>query len=351
MSKQAINCVMSKLATGGDGSYTVGKPLACKSLGVCPIHVSVDSKVEYLIYEEALEKKTVTVNELDQGGSVPELRLENKGDDQVLIIDGEQLVGAKQNRVMNTTMLIDAHSKIVIPVSCVEQGRWQYEGSRRMSSSPSNLYAGTRAMKSRQVALNLQADRRYDADQGAIWDDISSRLHDGNVQSPTSAMDDHFSSRMGTLDEYYQHLDLDRFEGDRSTLAGAVFTLSGKILGMDVFDRASTFEKQWRKLLNSYAIEALTSDGEGYVDTDDVREFLQSLGGSKMEVFDPPGLGDDVRITGENSVGSALVVDGTVLHLYAFKVEDWESRGREGESRQTTRMSDYSDRVRRQRRG
>ncbi len=71
MSKQAINCVMSKLATGGDGSYTVGKPLACKSLGVCPIHVSVDSKVEYLIYEEALEKKTVTVNELDQGGSGP----------------------------------------------------------------------------------------------------------------------------------------------------------------------------------------------------------------------------------------------------------------------------------------
>jgi len=350
MNEQAINCVTGKLATGDDGSYSVGKPLAYKALGVCPIHVSVDSKVEYLTYEEALKNKTVTIIELDQGGSVPELRLENKGGEQVLIIDGEQLVGAKQNRVMNTTILIGAHSKIVIPVSCVEQGRWHYESSRRMSSSPSNLYAGTRAMKSRQVALNLQANRRYEADQGAIWHDISSRLQREEVNSPTSAMDDHFSSRMDTLDEYYQYLVLDRFEGDRSTLAGAVFTLSGKILGMDVFDRASTFEKQWRKLLNSYAIESFTSDGEGYVDTDDVQEFLQSVEGSKMEVFDPPGLGDDVRITGENSVGSALVVDETVLHFYAFKVENGESRRREGESSQTTRVSNYSDRVRRHRR-
>ena len=350
MNEQAIECVLSKLATGSDGSYTVGKPLAYKALGVCPMHISVDSDVEYLTYEEALERKTVTVIELDHGGSVPELRLENKGDEQVLVIDGEQLVGAKQNRVVNTTMLIAAHSKIVIPVSCVEQGRWHFEGSRRMSGSPVNLYAKTRAMKSRQVACNLQSNHRYEADQGEIWHDISSRLQRDEVNSSTSAMNDHFHLRMDTLDEYYQHLALDGFEGDRSTLAGAVFTLSGKILGMDVFDRASTFNKQWRKLLNSYAIEAMTSDGEGYVDSDDVRRFLQSVRGSQMEVFDPPGLGDDVRITGENSVGSALVVDETVLHLYAFEVENGESRGREGESRQTTRMSNYSDRVRRRRR-
>ena len=349
MNEQAIKCVTSRLATGGDGSFTVGKPLAYKALGVCPIHISVESDVEYLTYEESLERKTVTVSELDQGGNVPELRLENIGSEQILIIDGEQLVGAKQNRVMNTTMLIAAHSKVVIPVSCVEQGRWHYEGSRRMSSSPSNLYAGTRAMKSRQVARNLQSDRRYEADQGAIWDDISSRLHQESVNSPTSAMDDHFHHRMDTLDEYFKYLALDRFEGEGSTLAGAVFTLSGKILGMDVFDKASTLEKQWRKLLNSYAIEALTSDGEGYVDADDVRAFLQSTGGSEMQVFNPPGLGDDVRITGENAVGSALVIDGTILHLYAFNVENGDSREREGDSRQATRMSDYSDRVRRRR--
>jgi len=45
----------------------------------------------------------------------------------ILILDGEELVGAKQNRVVNTTLLIAAASSTVIPVSCVEQGRWDYD--------------------------------------------------------------------------------------------------------------------------------------------------------------------------------------------------------------------------------
>ena len=349
MNEKAIGCVKSRLAFNGNGSFTVGKPLACKALGVCPIHLSVESEVEYLTYEEALDRGTVTVSEIGESGSVPELLLENMGGEKVLIIDGEQLVGAKQNRVVNTTMLIAAGSKAVIPVSCVEQGRWHYEGARRMSSSPVNLYARTRAKKSRQVFSNLQAGHRYSADQGEIWHDISSRLDSDEVHSPTAAMDAHFARRMDTLDEYLVNLALDRFEGAGSTLVGAVFTLTGKIMGMDSFDKAATLGKQWRKLLNSYAIEALTSDGEGYVDADDVRQFLRKVGDSRMRLFDPPGLGDDVRITGENSVGSALVVDGTVLHLYAFNVEEEEGQGREGDLRHNTRLPNYSDRVRRHR--
>jgi hypothetical protein len=43
---------------------------------------------------------------------------------------GEELVGSKQNRIVNTTMLIQAKSTPVIPVSCVEQGRWNYRSPR-----------------------------------------------------------------------------------------------------------------------------------------------------------------------------------------------------------------------------
>lgn len=349
MNDKSISLVAERLKTGSELSFNPGKPMVYKALGVCPVHLSAKSGVEYVTYEEALDEGTVTVSEIGEAGSVPELRLENNGSQPVLIIDGEQLVGAKQNRVLNTTVLVDAHSKAVIPVSCVEQGRWHYETSRRMSGSPVNLYAGTRAMKSRQVYSSLQAGLSYDSDQGSIWNDISSRLHDGEVNSPTSAMNDHYAGRMDSLEEYHQNLALDNFDGAGKTFVGAVFTLSGEIMGMDVFDRASTLDKQWRKLLNSYAIEALSNDGEGMVDADDVHRFFGLLRDSRMHVFDPPGLGDDVRMADESAVGSALVVEDTVLHLYAFKVEDGGSRERENDSGQSTRMSSYSDRVRRRR--
>ena len=42
-------------------------------------------------------------------------------------------MGAKQNRVINVTVLVAAGVKFVLPVSCVEAGRWRYQ-SRHFES-------------------------------------------------------------------------------------------------------------------------------------------------------------------------------------------------------------------------
>jgi transposase len=46
----------------------------------------------------------VTVQEVSEGGSVPDLLVENSGDTRVLFLEGEELVGAKQNRILNTSV-------------------------------------------------------------------------------------------------------------------------------------------------------------------------------------------------------------------------------------------------------
>lgn len=165
-----------------------------------------------------MEKGTVTVSEVSENGSVPELLLENTGKEKVLVMDGEQLVGAKQNRILNTTVLIAASSKVVIPVSCVEQGRWHFTGERQMRDSIAPLYAKVRASKSRQVTYNLQSRRDYSSDQGAIWGDISSRLESEGISAPTHAMNDHYTSRMRELKAFQEDFSLGKFktggEGD-----------------------------------------------------------------------------------------------------------------------------------------
>ena len=60
--------------------------------------------------------------------------LDDTGQVQRMLFDGEELKGAKQNRILNTTILIAAGSSLDVPVSCTEQGRWSY-ASREFDES------------------------------------------------------------------------------------------------------------------------------------------------------------------------------------------------------------------------
>ena len=104
----------------------VGEPIRHEALAVFPLFSPPEGDVEYLLSDEAIAAGSVTVEEVSEGGSVPNLLVTNHGDSRVLFLEGEELRGAKQNRVLNTSVLVAAHSKTTIPVSCVEQGRWRY---------------------------------------------------------------------------------------------------------------------------------------------------------------------------------------------------------------------------------
>src|SRR5438105_6220871 len=91
----------------------------------------------YVTLDQALEQRTVTIDEVSEAGSVPELKVVNRGVLPVLLVDGEELVGAKQNRVLNLTILVAPGTTTVIPVSCVEAGRW----SRRSASFTHRAHA------------------------------------------------------------------------------------------------------------------------------------------------------------------------------------------------------------------
>ena len=105
----------------------VGQPLRYKSLSVFPLFAESNRNIDYLLADEAIGEKLLTVEEVSEAGSVPDLLVENKGNTRVLFIEGEELIGAKQNRILNTSILVAAKSKARIPVSCVEQGRWRYK--------------------------------------------------------------------------------------------------------------------------------------------------------------------------------------------------------------------------------
>lgn len=82
-----------------------GEPQRFNNMGVIPLLTPITHSPKYMTLKEALEKKLLTVTEVDLGGSVPELKVANKAEIPVLLLDGEELVGAKQNRVLRYVTL------------------------------------------------------------------------------------------------------------------------------------------------------------------------------------------------------------------------------------------------------
>ena len=119
-------------------SIEPGAPLVHGALTVVPLLTPSSKEVDWVTLEEAGDD--VVVTEASGGASVPTLEVSNAGDRPLLLLDGEELIGAKQNRVLNTTVLVAAHSTVTIRVSCVEAGRWAFR-TARFAAGGTSLYA------------------------------------------------------------------------------------------------------------------------------------------------------------------------------------------------------------------
>jgi hypothetical protein len=165
----------------------VGDPVRHEALSVFPLFAEPNGNVQYRLSDEALLDEQILVEEVSEGGSVPDLLVENKGDVRVLFLEGEELVGAKQNRILNTSVLVAAHSKIKIPVSCVEQGRWRYK-SRHFGSSGSHSPSKLRRALKASVSRSVKEKQGHRSDQSAIWEEVACLQSAHGVESGTVAM-------------------------------------------------------------------------------------------------------------------------------------------------------------------
>lgn len=268
---------------------------------------------------------------------MPELKVVNKSPRMVLILDGEELVGAKQNRIVNTTILIPGETVVVIPVSCVEQGRWTYASSS-FSSEKRMMSAGLRAMKSEQVRESLRTSGRHRSDQGALWCEISEKSTRRGAVSPSMAMSEIYEKDRPSLEEYVKHFHL------IGSQVGAVFMIGGKVAGMDSFGKPETFTSVFKKLVESYALDAIDwydPEREAKTRKGDVVAFLKDSLSAVPETRPAVGRGTDYRFSSEKVTGFALCLDEQVLHLSIFAKTNGMEHAAQG-----SRISRFSRRSR-----
>ena len=295
---------------------TLGEPVVFQGLTLFPVFGGDRPDPGYETLDMALEQEQARVVEVSDEGDVPELLFDNFGSQRVLLVDGDELIGAKQNRIINLTILVAAQSKIEIPVSCVEAGRWSYN-SHEFRSKGRSMYSRARATKAAHVSQRMAASGDRRADQSAVWDEVEGMACALEVSSSTDSMSDIYDDYEDDLADYQA-----AFKAQEGQV-GAVFAVDGKVQGLELFDSSTTFAHYLERLVSSYALGSLRSAAkEGEVTLSSVEGFIEGLKRSKTKQFDALGEGEDVRISGEALAGGALVAEGRLVHLAAFNLDD-----------------------------
>jgi hypothetical protein len=299
------------------------------NLAIVPLIGKKEKGPEYLTMAEALAAGFFEVSEISEGGSVPNLRVINKSKtENILLLDGEELKGAKQNRALNTTILVAASSEIIVPVSCTEQGRWRYgrhnsidgkeEGKpddyMKFTDSKKMMASKLRRKRTQSVSHSLKESSLYQSNQGEVWEEIAEMQKNLNVHSHTGAMSDSYDMYRKELDGYTSAFTL--YENQR----GCVIFLNGEIAGCELLSREKAYVQLHRRIIESYGIDALRNRK---VTTEFPRkkcalDFVKDLATWETNKFKSVGLGDDFRLERGYSNGAVLVVDDEVVHSVAF---------------------------------
>lgn len=295
-----------------------GEPIARDGLAVYPLVGLDDRPPDYLTLPKALASGLASVREVSEAGLVNALYLVNRASLPILVLDGDILVGAKQNRVVNVSMLAPALSDIRVPVSCVEQGRWSYQAGREFGASENSFKAASRARKAERVSINRQARGEADADQQSVWEDVRDSL------DRTGAADFAFTLDMECA---YASCD-DALRGlagafrPQANQCGAVFASEDRLLGIDAFDSPRTFADVLPRLIRGYGIEVLERRGgpatAGRSDRGAAARFLAALKITPIARYPSAGLGEELHGVSEFSGVSALLLGDRVIHLFGY---------------------------------
>jgi hypothetical protein len=292
-----------------DFPFQIGDPVEHRGIVIAPLFPARDPIAGYVTLDEALPHG-LSITETSESGSVPQLAVQNPLGKNVLLYDGEELVGAKQNRILNVTVLVAAGGATVIPVSCVEQGRWSAR-SARMSSGGHVSHTNLRRRKAETLAA---APMEPGIAQGAVWDEVSAKAGRMGSHSPTGAASDTFRDHGAGLAELEPLFPLEPGQ------CGAALAL-GDSLCLDWVSRPDAFVQLWPKLRRGYLLDALEVLDGPAAPAERISGFLEAVQAAGVARQASVGLGEDVRVRSASVIGSGLELDSELLQLSAFTSE------------------------------
>lgn len=313
------------------GAVRLAPRQAHKTLTLWPLVAetprSASKPSAYVAASDAFGSGAFVGHEVAYAESIGEISVENRGEVPVLLMFGEELRGARQNRVPNASYLIAPRSRAVVAVSGVEHGRWALLNAT-FRPSGAVLSAVSRREIAASVAVSLGEGRGFVADQNALWRDVERRLRRSGTRSRTRAYAHHLETRASELEE------ATRAFRPVPGQVGFVASIGDAVAGLEIVARPDVFRRLFAGLIGSYLIDVLDGlggaafadgespaprpgQGEASEAFDGPEAFLRAVAEAPARASASLGLGEDVRLRGPGVLGCGLFADGLV-QLSAF---------------------------------
>lgn len=308
---------MSRLQEIIPNTLSLGEPIKARGLCVIPILTEEIPNIPAVdTLDAALGKETVRITETSEAGEVPFVHIENMGDQPLMILDGEEILGGKQNRIVNSTLLILAHSTVKTPVSCIQSGRWQPDRADFQSANAC-FPAKSRAVHKWGVTANVRQSGTHLSRQGEVWDCVASRLHELAVNSPTANFEEGRQRVTHRIDEFINAIQpIENMVG--ALFMGQTVTGQAEILGGEILATPTLLGANWSKMIRSYSFEVINAPNFNGTGIDGAKTWWAGVKETNFTEHPSPAAGIDVRLDTSHLIGSGLLWHDALVHLSCF---------------------------------
>lgn len=318
--------MMNIVIDGIDVSLELLESQKYKNMEVIPVKLNNIGNKDYLTLRRGIRAGFVEVTECEVS-TVGTVLARNNASIPLVLIDGDEIVGAKQNRIMNRSLIIPPKTAMPVSVSCTEQGRWHYGRTRRnlfndydredfddrrelfehFGCSDFAADFSTRRAKSR----NLYEDRDC---QSSVWSSISDLERKTAYRSRTSALNDNYENHRSIHDNYLKHFKLEFGQ------SGAIFVINGQIKGLELFHNPLIYQEYHEKIFRSYIMEAITNKSFrcSSISYNELEAFLREISYADFRCSENKGIGRHLNFANRYGTGSVLIDGRNLVHINYF---------------------------------
>ena len=278
---------------------SIGERQDYENMTVVPILSDNNNPFDVLDLKEGLKMGIVKIEECDMA-NVGKVKLKNNSISSLFLLDGEEIAGSLQNRIIAQTMIIPPKSEMEIPVNCSEKGRDTYKSEFQYSNYIAN--SNTRIKN----AYNKNHLR-----QEVVWNSIDDLEKDKNTCSKTKALRDSYEKNKCDIDSYLKHFKMENNQ------VGIICIVENKV-GIEIFNNHSLYEKYDEMLLRSYIIDN-SNNKKANISNNELENMLASINDDAFIKKEAVGLGKYYKISNSYGNGSILIYENSMVHASFFK--------------------------------